>query len=98
MLGQQGRDFQVLLLEQQANEIEISSFDAVESAGDISLLQQLQNDVLNNQAGEPFLRNNQDSSLSIHACHSRMREVEVLRISWLLALRQIQNWICGKWS
>ena len=79
MLGQQGRDFQVLLLEQQANEIEISSFDAVESAGDISLLQQLQNDVLNNQAGEPFLLNNQDSSLSIHACHSRMREVEVLK-------------------
>ena len=79
MLGQQGRDFQVLLLEQQANEIEISSFDAVESVGDTSLLQQLQNDVLNNQAGEPFTLSSNDSSLSIHACHSRMREVEVLK-------------------
>lgn len=79
MLGQQGRDFQVLLLEQQANEIEISSFDAIESAGDISLLKQLQNDILNNQAGEPLILANQDSSLSIHSCHSRMREVEVLK-------------------
>lgn len=79
MLGQQGRDFQVLLLEQQANEIEISSFDAVESSGELSLLQQLQNDILNNQAGEDFLLSATDCSLSIHACHSRMREVEVLK-------------------
>lgn len=79
MLGQQGRDFQVLLLEQQANEIEISSFDAVESAGEVSLLQQVQNDILNNQAGEPLPLANNDSSLSIHSCHSRMREVEVLK-------------------
>lgn len=79
MLGQQGRDFQVLLLEQQANEIEISSFDAVESSGEISLLQQLQNDILNNHAGEAFALGAADTSLSIHACHSRMREVEVLK-------------------
>ncbi|PID47818.1 MAG: exodeoxyribonuclease V subunit gamma [Proteobacteria bacterium] len=79
MLGQQGRDFQILLLEQQANEIEIPSFDAVASSGTITLLQQLQNDILNNQAGCPLSLAAADNSLSIHACHSRMREVEVLK-------------------
>ncbi|RVU84827.1 exodeoxyribonuclease V subunit gamma [Leucothrix sargassi] len=80
MLGQQGRDFQVLLLEQEANEIEITSFDAVESTGDISLLEQVQNDILLNQAGDSsFELKPDDNSLSIHACHSRLREVEVLK-------------------
>jgi exodeoxyribonuclease V gamma subunit len=80
MLGQQGRDFQVLLLEQEANEIEITSFDAVKSTGDISLLEQLQNDILFNEAGDSsFHLQDDDHSLSIHACHSRLREVEVLK-------------------
>ena len=80
MLGQQGRDFQVLLLEQEANEIEITSFDAVKSTGDISLLEQLQNDILFNEAGDTsFELQNDDHSLSIHACHTRLREVEVLK-------------------
>ena len=46
LLGQQGRDLQVLLLEQHVNEIEISSFDAVPATGQLSLLSQLQNDIL----------------------------------------------------
>ncbi|PWQ95339.1 exodeoxyribonuclease V subunit gamma [Leucothrix arctica] len=80
MLGQQGRDFQVLLLEQEANEIEITSFDAVKSTGEPSLLEQLQNDILFNEAGDTsFQLQDDDYSLSIHACHSRLREVEVLK-------------------
>ncbi len=80
MLGQQGRDFQVLLLEQQANEIEISSFDGTEVTGDVSLLAQLQNDILLNRAGDAaFELAENDLSLTIHACHTRMREIEVLK-------------------
>ena len=80
MLGQQGRDFQVLLLEQQANEIEIASFDGSEVTGDVTLLAQLQNDILLNRAADTsFELSAQDQSVSIHACHSRMREVEVLK-------------------
>ena len=80
MLGQQGRDFQVLLLEQQANEIEISSFDGVEVTGELNLLPQLQNDILLNRAGDATYRpRRNDQSISIHACHTRMREIEVLK-------------------
>ena len=80
MLGQQGRDFQVLLLEQQANEIEITSFDATEATGEVSLLSQLQNDILLNRAGDiGYVHQESDRSISIHACHTRMREIEVLK-------------------
>lgn len=89
MLGQQGRDFQVLLLEQQANEIEISSFDAVASEGTLSLLQQIQNDILYNRGGDDgFLPAPGDRSISIHACHTRMREVEVLKDQLLASFEQ----------
>ena len=80
MLGQQGRDFQVLLLEQQANEIEISSFDGVEVTGELNLLSQLQNDILLNRAGDVnYSQPSDDRSISIHACHTRMREIEILK-------------------
>lgn len=89
MLGQQGRDFQVLLLEQQANEIEISSFDAVAAEGNLSLLQQLQNDILYNRGGdEGFIPGRADQTISIHACHTRMREVEVLKDRLLASFEQ----------
>ena len=80
MLGQQGRDFQVLLLEQQANEIEISSFDGTEEKGALSLVSQLQNDILLNRVGDASYQYvNDDQSISIHSCHTRMREIEVLK-------------------
>jgi len=80
MLGQQGRDFQVLLLEQYANEIEISSFDDIEPRGGLSLLVKLQNDILLNSAGnKDYIQPENDQSISIHACHTRMREIEVLK-------------------
>lgn len=86
-LGQQGREFQQMLLEQASFSFEPDSFELIEAT---NTLQQLQNDILNNQSPENLLDTalKKDSSLSIHACHSRMREVEVLKNQLLLALEQ----------
>jgi exodeoxyribonuclease V gamma subunit len=80
-LGQQGREFQQMLLEQVEFAFEPSSFEA----GEIdSNLQQLQNDILANQM--PQLALQADRSISIHACHSRLREVQVLKNQLLESL------------
>ncbi|MFW5444176.1 MAG: exodeoxyribonuclease V subunit gamma [Methylococcaceae bacterium] len=82
-LGQQGREFQQLLLEQADFTYEPDSFEWTEASNN---LQQLQNDILNNQLqGQTLIK---DESISIHACHSPMREVEVLKNQLLLALEQ----------
>ncbi|MFZ2725732.1 MAG: exodeoxyribonuclease V subunit gamma [Methylococcaceae bacterium] len=75
-LGQQGREFQDMILEYNTHfELELDSFQASDKP---NLLQRLQNDILNNA----ILNNDtldSDDSISIHACHSRLREVEVLK-------------------
>ncbi len=80
-LGQQGREFQEMLLEQVQLDFEPESFELNEAQNN---LHQLQNDILNNRLDGaddtsllPPLQ--KDDSISIHACHSRMREVEVLK-------------------
>ena len=80
-LGQQGRDFQEMLLEQAQFDCELESFEPCEADNN---LHHLQNDILNNRLGGH--RWQKDSSISIHACHSRMREVEVLKNQLLQAL------------
>lgn len=80
-LGQQGREFQEMLLEQVQFELELNSFDPGEVTHN---LQQLQVDILNNQLTAIKLK--PDESISIHSCHSRMREVEVLKNQLLTAL------------
>ena len=80
-LGQQGREFQQILLEQASFSYEPESFEEPEIT---SNLQQLQSDILNNQPEGELLE--RDSSISIHACHSRMREIEVLKNQLLSAL------------
>lgn len=82
-LGQQGREFQQMLLEQANFTYEPESFEPIEVTNN---LQQLQNDILNNKLQKQTLE--KDHSISIHACHSRMREVEVLKNQLLLALEQ----------
>ena len=82
-LGQQGREFQQMLLEQADFAYEPDSFEETEVTNN---LQQLKNDILHNQQQGQTL--NKDSSISIHACHSRMREVEVLKNQLLFALEQ----------
>ena len=85
-LGQQGREFQEMLLEQVQFDFEPESFELSESGNN---LHRLQNDLLNNQlddgAQTPLIK---DGSISIHACHSRLREVEVLKNQLLAALEQ----------
>ncbi|MDD5227783.1 MAG: exodeoxyribonuclease V subunit gamma [Methylococcales bacterium] len=81
-LGQQGREFQVLLLEQNlAIDLDVDTFESADGA---TVLQRLQNDLLNNEAGKYELK--PDDSIQIHACHSRMREVEVLKNQLIHAL------------
>ncbi|MBK8814120.1 MAG: exodeoxyribonuclease V subunit gamma [Methylococcaceae bacterium] len=80
-LGQQGREFQAMLLDFTQFDFEPESFEIISKPNN---LQQLQNDILNNTlTGRPLLK---DSSIGIHACHSRKREVEVLRDQLLFAL------------
>ncbi|TAN69981.1 MAG: exodeoxyribonuclease V subunit gamma [Methylobacter sp.] len=87
-LGQQGREFQEMLLEQAQFDFEPESFEPGEA---LTNLQQLQNGILNNRLDGAMETQNikalqQDASISIHACHSRMREVEVLKNQLLQTL------------
>lgn len=82
-LAQQGREFQQMLLEQASFTYEPDSFELTPASNN---LQQLQNDILNNQLQGDSLK--KDNSISVHACHSRMREVEVLKDQLLHALEQ----------
>lgn len=81
-LGQQGREFQQMLLE-CAFTLELDSFEE-SGIAPLSNLQQLQNDMLHNLTAVTRIEN--DYSISIHSCHSRMREVEVLKDQLLQAL------------
>jgi exodeoxyribonuclease V gamma subunit len=80
-LGQQGREFQEMLLEFTQFDFEPESFETITKPNN---LQQLQNDILNNEVSGLALE--KDGSISLHACHSRKREVEVLRNQLLQAL------------
>ncbi|MCK9637410.1 MAG: exodeoxyribonuclease V subunit gamma [Methylobacter tundripaludum] len=80
-LGQQGREFQEMLLDQAQFDFEPESFELGEAR---THLQRLQNGILNNRLDGQVLQ--QDDSISIHACHSRMREVEVLKNQLLQTL------------
>ncbi|MEQ1484342.1 exodeoxyribonuclease V subunit gamma [Methyloglobulus sp.] len=80
-LGQQGREFQEMLLEFTQFDFEPESFETVALPNN---LQQLQNDILNNAVSGQTL--GKDGSISVHACHSRKREVEILRNQLLQAL------------
>ncbi|MGZ8161949.1 MAG: exodeoxyribonuclease V subunit gamma [Methylobacter sp.] len=80
-LGQQGREFQEMLLELAQFDFEPESFELNEARNN---LQQLQNDILNNRPDGRILH--KDDSISILACHSRMREVEVLKNQLLQTL------------
>ncbi len=85
-LGQQGREFQAILLEDEiAFTVELESFEDNEAP--LNNLQRLQNDILHNMV-DTRLTLQLDDSISIHACHSRLREVEVLKNQLLHALEQ----------
>lgn len=82
-LGQQGREFQEMLLERDMFNLEFDSFD-VEEVGVLSNLGHLRRSLLFNHLEEKSL--DADASISVHACHSRMREVEVVKDQLLQTL------------
>ena len=88
-LGRQGRDFFNLLQEADTEGAAWHDLDLVDP-GDDSLLHGLQSDVLHlvDRGGAdapPRRLDSGDGSLSIHVCHSPMREMEVLRDQLLAA-------------
>ena len=80
-MGKQGREFLEMLLEADATTLH----ETWESPGTATALASLQRDILNLERGGTFLDEPgthmvgaDDRSLQIHACHSPLREVEVL--------------------
>ena len=84
-MGKQGREFFELLLETDG----VATQDAFHVDESDSQLGQMKNDILNLEMGGVFLqsaetlpgklsRRPNDKSIQIHACHSPMREIEVL--------------------
>ena len=82
--GKLGRDFFYLL-----NQIDTQDIQANVKQAEHSLLAQIQNRILHlvPNGGEPLTLREDDRSVSIHSCHSAMREVEVLH-DYLLQLFQ----------
>lgn len=81
--GKQGREFLNLLTEQQPNEQ-----DHYVDFNTTSLLTQLKQAILTDTAKPAFQRAADDYSIQIHACHSMMREVEVLHNQLLRLFEQ----------
>ncbi|MET0089049.1 MAG: exodeoxyribonuclease V subunit gamma [Candidatus Thiodiazotropha sp.] len=84
MLGRQGRDFFAAI-----NEMNPGGEELFETGSDASLLQRLQQQIVNlemPQQGVPA-----DASIGLHLCHSPMREVEVLYDLLLDALDHVAD-------
>ncbi len=90
-LGKQGREFLELLLESNQVQSEELFLELQEN----SALNVVKNDILNLTYGgefgtqcQPTPRRFNDTSIQIHICHSRLREVEVLHDQILHAVKQ----------
>lgn len=73
--GKQGKEFLNLILEQEPDNI-VPYYNALLHSD--TLLTQVKRAVLRFENQSDFSRGKQDNSIQIHACHSKMREVEVL--------------------
>ncbi len=85
-LGRQGRDLQNMMLENASFALEFTSYgDPLEGKdfAEGSLLQQLQTDLLNNKAPDKSRKNcfrtTGDDSVQVVSCHSKLREITVLK-------------------
>ncbi|MBP6309713.1 MAG: exodeoxyribonuclease V subunit gamma [Arenimonas sp.] len=92
--GRAGRDFVANLLSEQSpfdieDHADYQEFDTAPNMPALSLLQQLQSDILQRQSASiqfpAFSTDWLDDSVQIHSCHTPLREVQVLRTQ-LLAL------------
>ncbi|RUM43790.1 MAG: exodeoxyribonuclease V subunit gamma, partial [Desulfocapsa sp.] len=84
-LGQQGREFQNMLLDVNISE-EFKSFEDPANGNDPDLLQQIQSDLLRGEPGSHYLTAETDESLTIVSAHSPHRELMILRdriLYWL---------------
>ncbi|MCC6397690.1 MAG: exodeoxyribonuclease V subunit gamma [Bacteroidetes bacterium] len=84
-LGKQGRDFIRFVVEAEGEGSGATSF--FEDPGKNTLLHALQSGILHLSEESVQAREN-DDSIEIHSCHTRMREVEVLRDRFLAMLDQ----------
>jgi len=83
-LGQQGREFMALLNDYSTVNIEV--FDAVEQSDEstnLSVLHQVQQDILTLTDQRDTAKNQQDNSIVFTSAHSALREVQGLH-DWLL--------------
>jgi len=90
-MGQQGRDFQKMMLENVTFEVEFESFeDPLEETASATLLQTLQSDMLHGEVppGRGRFFKGCDSSVSVVSCHSIFREIAVLRDHLLRLLHE----------
>ncbi len=83
-LGRQGRDFQNMLLDQVEIFAETDGYQeplTVEEYGAATLLQRLQADLLEDRIGEEAALEGAggDGSIQVVSCHSRLRELQVLK-------------------
>ncbi len=79
-LGQQGRDFQMMLLEKVEFKLEFESFTSPLNGCSPSLLKYLQHDLLEGKVvKEQTGKFSNDVSVQIASCHSKMREVTILK-------------------
>jgi exodeoxyribonuclease V gamma subunit len=77
-LGWQGRDFQEMLLNTVDFELEFKSFEDPAEGPAPTLLQRLQSDLLQDSA-DSGRQATDDGSILFVSCHSRLREVQVLK-------------------
>ncbi|KJR99363.1 MAG: hypothetical protein VR65_16430 [Desulfobulbaceae bacterium BRH_c16a] len=90
-LGQQGRDFQNMLLTNVESFIDSDSYDdplEEEEYATAPLLRQIQADLLDDIMPQflPQDRAQQDNSIQVVSCHSRLREITVLKDHLLFLL------------
>lgn len=86
MLGQQGREFQQMILEQGHLDWEFDSFEPFAQSLQPSALQRLQETILAGQLSAPLALT--DDSIQLMSCHTPMRELEVLKDALLQQLNQ----------
>lgn len=91
-MGKQGREFLELILETDG----INSFDAFTETSADTALGFLQNDILNLEFGgqygstktpEKVRLSDEDRSIQVHSCHSKLREIEILYDQLLLIFK-----------
>ena len=98
--GKLGREFQEMLLTVE-EQVEFVQEDHFQQNTGSSLLEQIQNDILNlsspalNSGSELSSYSALDDSIAVMSCHSKLRELEVLHDHILRQMQQQPSWSLG---